>query len=50
MGRGTVSEDRPVDLEIAPDIPDGYRKAISLRNFGIRDIYLTLLFRVGGMA
>jgi len=49
MGGGTVSEDRPVDLEIAPDIPDGYRKAISLRNFGIRDIYLTLLFRVGGM-
>jgi molecular chaperone DnaJ len=49
MGGGTVSGDLPVDLEIAPGIPDGYRKAISLRSFGIRDVYLTLVFRVGGM-
>lgn len=46
MGGGTMSEDLPVDIEIAPGISDGYRKAISLSNFGIRDVYLTLLFRV----
>ena len=48
MGGGSVSRDLPVDLEIAPGIPDGYRKAVSLRHFDIRDVYLTLLFRIGG--
>lgn len=46
MGGGTVSEDLSVDVAVAPGIPDGYRKALSLRNFGIRDVCLTLLFRL----
>jgi molecular chaperone DnaJ len=46
MGAGSVSDDLPVDIKIAPGIPDGFQKAISLRRFGIRDVYLTLLFRV----
>ena len=48
MGAGSVSEDLPVNIEIAPGIPDGFQKAISLRRFGIRDVYLTLIFRIGG--
>ncbi len=48
MGSGTITEDMPVEMEFAPGISDGYQKAVSLDLFGIQDVYLTLLFRIGG--
>ena len=47
MGSGTVSGDVPVLVEFAPGIPDGHQKAISLRHLGIRDVYVSVLFRIG---
>lgn len=48
MGSGSVSEDVPVVVNFYPGIPDGYQKSVSLGGLGIRDIFLTLLFRIGG--
>ena len=48
MGSGTLLEDVPVIVEFAPGISDGYQKAISLRHLGIREVYITVLFRIGG--
>lgn len=48
MGSGTLSGNVPVALEFAPGISDGYQKAISLRHLGIRDVYITVLFRISG--
>jgi molecular chaperone DnaJ len=45
-GRGAIIEDLPVAMEFAPGVSDGYQKAISLNPFGIRDVYLTLIFRI----
>ena len=50
MGGGTLVQDVPVVVEFAPGISDGYEKAISLQHLGILDIYVTLLFRIGGAA
>jgi hypothetical protein len=48
MGSGALVEEVPVIVEFAPGIPDGCEKAISLRRMGIRDVYVTLLFRISG--
>jgi molecular chaperone DnaJ len=50
MGNGSVSEDVPVILEFPPGISDGYQRAISLRHLGIRDVYVSVLFRIGRTA
>jgi molecular chaperone DnaJ len=47
MGAGRVSDTIPMAVEFAPGIADGYRKNISLRKAGARDVSLTLLFQVG---
>jgi len=48
MGSGSLFGDVPVVVEFAPGIADGYQRAVSLRHLGIRDIYVTLLFRISG--
>jgi hypothetical protein len=48
MGSGALSGNVPVVLEFAPGISDGYQKAISLRHLGIRDVYVTVIFRIRG--
>ncbi len=50
MGNGNVSGDMPVVIEFAPGISDGYQKAISLRHFGIRDVYISITFRISRAA
>lgn len=50
MGKGNLIKDIPVLMDFAPGIRDGYQKAISLRHLGIRDVYVTLLFRISGAA
>jgi|GEM_PF-218738 len=47
-GSGDLYQDVPVIVEFGPGIQDGYQKAISLHRFGIRDVYVTLLFRISG--
>jgi molecular chaperone DnaJ len=46
MGGGSISEDVPVTVEYAPGISDGFQQAVSLQGLGIRDIYITLIFRI----
>ena len=46
MGGGSVSRDLPVVVDYAPGISDGYQKEIFLRDLGIRDVYLSLIFRI----
>jgi DnaJ-class molecular chaperone len=48
MGNGALLEEVPVLVEFAPGISDGYQKAVSLQHLGIRDVYVTLLFRISG--
>ena len=50
MGSGTLFEEVPVVVEFAPGISDGYQTAISLRRLGIRDVYVTVLFRISRAA
>lgn len=50
MGNGSVSGDVPVAVEYPPGISDGYQRAISLRHLGIRDVYVSVLFRIGRTA
>jgi molecular chaperone DnaJ len=50
MGNGLLLEDLPVIVKFPPGISDGYQKAISLRHRGIRDVYVTVIFRIGGPA
>ena len=47
MGNGSLLGEMPLIVEFGPGISDGYQRAIALDHFGIRDVYLTLLFRIG---
>jgi molecular chaperone DnaJ len=46
MGSGAIVGDVPVIVKFAPGISDGYQRAVSLRNLGIHDVYISLLFRI----
>ena len=50
MGNGMLLQEVPVIVEFPPGISDGDQKAISLRHLGIRDVYVTMLFRIGRRA
>ncbi len=47
MGNGSVFGDVPLLVNYPPGISDGYQKAIALDSFGIHDIYLYIIFRIG---
>lgn len=47
-GHGALTTEYPVDVEYPAGIPDGYALRIPLARFGIRNFYLTVLFRVSG--
>jgi molecular chaperone DnaJ len=48
MGSGVLFRDVPVAVEFPPGITDGSQRAISLRHLGIRDVYVSVVFRIGG--
>ena len=47
-GEGAISGDFPVTLPYPAGIPDGYTIELSLEHLGIRNSYLTVIFRVVG--
>lgn len=46
-GHGALTTEYPVDVEYPPGLRDGYAVRIPLTRFGIANLYLTMLFRVG---
>jgi molecular chaperone DnaJ len=50
MGSGDMIQDVPVLVQFPPNISDGSQKTISLRRLGIRDVYVTILFRISRAA
>jgi len=49
-GRGATSVDFPLNVKFPPGIRDGHVAQVSLEEFGIRNFYLTVLFRVSDEA
>jgi len=49
-GSGAIYGETPVTVEIPPGISDGSQRTLSLRRLGIRDVYVSIVFCVGGHA
>lgn len=45
-GRGAVFGETPITVEIPPGVLDGSQRTISLNRLGIRDLYVSILFRI----
>jgi len=47
-GHGALTTEYPVDVQYPPGLRDGFAVRIPLTRFGIKNSYLTVLFRVSG--
>ena len=49
-GSGSILGEAPVIVNIPPGVLDGSQRIVSLRSLGIRDVYVSILFRISSRA
>ena len=47
-GEGALATGFPIEIQYLPEIRDGYGARVSLKDFGIENLYLTVVFRIDG--